>query len=557
MKKYGLTGLLLLVLMLAGCRAPSRETADPGEILTEYMADATPEQGDVLRLVLPAEMPHLNPLTSTDYYASTVLSWVFDTLLDRDQETLESLPALAERWEVSEDHLSYTFHLRKDVVFSDGVPLTAKDVKFTFDMVMDPAVDAPNLRNYYKDVQECQVPDEYTVRFVCDEPYYQHLIMLGGLSIIPEHIYGEGDFNRHPNNRKPVGSGMYTLEEWETGQRLNLQRNTRYWGTHEKGWPWFDRIEYAIIPDDNTAFQVLTKGELDFMSMPAELFMRRANTTRFQEQFNRFAYFRPAYNYLGWNMRKPMFKDKETRQALTMLLDRELIREEIYYGQAVVIAGNFMPGTAEWNEQIAPLPFDPQQAQELLKQAGWQANSKTGILERDGLPFRFDAATTNQNPVAEKILTLYKEELARVGIDLTIRLMEWASLLERVDKREFDAILMGWSMPPDPDPYQVWHSSQTDAGSNYVGFINEEADKIVEEARRSFDREERIRLYHRFQEILHEEQPYLFMLTPKVLAAGQKRLQGIQVYPFGVDQREWFVPKDLQRVPGQRVSLAP
>lgn len=557
MKQYILVCLLFGALLFAGCGDNARSTSGPGDILTEYMPDAVPEQGDVLRLLLPAEMPHLNPLTSTDYYASTVLEWIFDTLLDRDPATLESRPAIATRWEVSEDHLAYTFYLRDDIVFSDGTPLTAQDVKFSFDTVMDPTVDAPNLRNYFIDIKECIAVDEYTVRFTCDKPYYQHLIMLGGLSIMPRHIYGEGDFNRHPNNRKPVGSGMYTLEEWDTGQRLILQRNPRYRGAREAGRPWFDRIEYAIIPDDNTAFQVLAKGELDFMSMPAELFMRRANTPRFQQQFNRFAYFRPAYNYLGWNLRKAIFSDKETRQALTMLLDRELIRDEIYYGQAEVIAGNFMPGTPECNSALKPLPFDPEKAQQLLTEAGWVFNRSTSLLERNGIPFRFEAATTNQNPVAEKVLTLYKEELARVGIDLTIRLMEWASLLERVDKREFDAILMGWSMPPDPDPYQVWHSSQADHGSNYIGFVNPEADRLVEEARLSFDRQERIRLYHRFQEILHEEQPYLFLLAPKVLAAGDKRIQGIRIYPFGIDQREWFVPRPLQRFTGTAGATPP
>jgi peptide/nickel transport system substrate-binding protein len=125
--------------------------------------------------------------------------------------------------------------------------------------------------------------------------------------------------------------------------------------------------------------------------------------------------------------------------------------------------------------------------------------------------------------------------------------MEWASLLDRVDKREFDAILMGWAMPPDPDPYQVWHSSQVDAGSNYIGFANAEADQIIEQARTEFDRDVRVRLYHRFQEIIHQEQPYLFMLAPKVLAAGDKRIQGIRLYPVGIDQREWFVPTAMQR----------
>lgn len=536
-----------LILSGAGCAGEGKQTREIGEILTEYGTDVPPEYGDWLMLHLPAEMPHLNPLTSTDYYASTVLSWIFDNLLDRDPRTMEDLPNLAKSWEISDDHLTYTFYLRDDVTFSDGVPLTAHDVKFTFDKVMDPMVDAPHLRSYYVDITNCEVVDDYTVRFHCSKPYYRHLVMLGGVGIMPRHIYGEGDFNNHPNNRKPIGSGMYTLETWETGQRIMLVRNPTYWGRKVKGWPYFDKITYTIIPNENTAFQVLSRGDLDFMSMQPELFMRRANTPKFKAQFNRFAYSRPAYNYIGWNLRKPMFSDKQTRLALTMFLDRELICNEIYYGQAIVVSSQFMPGSPEHNNSLNPVPYDPEKAKQLLLEAGWKDSNGDGILDRNGIAFMFEVATTNQNPLAEKILTIFKEELARAGITLIIRPMEWASLLERVDKREFDAILMGWSMPPDPDPYQVWHSSQAESGSNYIGFINEESDRLIEAARVSFNRQERIALYHRFQEILHEEQPYLFLLAPKVLAAGDKRIHGFRVYPFGIDQREWFVPSAMQR----------
>jgi len=526
--------------------APSRSASDMDDVLTEYMPDAPPERGDWLMLHLSAEMPHLNPLTSSDAYASEALGWVFDTLLDRDPVTMESIPNAAVSWEISDDHLEYTFHLREDIRFSDGVPATAHDVKFTYDMLMNPQVDAPHLRSYFNDVVDCEVLDDHTAKFTCSKPYYRHLVMIGSLYIMPRHIYGEGDFNNHPNNRAPVGSGMYVLEEWETGQRIILSRNPHYWGQAEKGLPHFDKIVYAIITDDNTAFQVMSRGDIDFMTMPAETFMRRANTPRFKERFNRFAYSRPTYNYIGWNLRKPMFADKETRRALTMLLDRELIRDEIYYRQAEVISGNFMPDTPEHNSAITPVPFAPDEASKLLAASGWKTGSD-GILERDGVRFRFEAGTTIQNPVAEKVLTVYKEELARVGIELVIRPMEWASLLDRVDKREFDAILMSWSMPPDPDPYQVWHSSQADAGSNYIGFIHEESDRVIEAARVEFDRDKRVALYHRFQEILHEEQPYLFLLAPKVLAAADKRIHGIRVYPFGMDQRDWFVPAAMQR----------
>lgn len=566
-RKYFLGApLLSLILIMVGCGSsqpapnadaggasesseapPLPSASDLEDIITESMPDATPEQGDTLMLHLPAEMPHLNPMTSSDYYATTVLEWIFDKLLDRNPSTLESLPAAAASWEISEDHLTYTFHLRRDVVFSDGTPMTARDVKFSYDMMMDPTVDAPHLRSYFTDVVGCEALDDYTIQFTCSKPYYRHLIMIGDMSILPHHIYSQGDFNNHPNNRAPIGSGMYKLDRWETGQRLALIRNPHYWGAKEKGWPYPNKLVYNIITDDNTAFQVLSRGDLDFLGMPAELFMRRANTPKFKEKFNRFAYFRPAYNYIGWNLRKPMFSDAKTRLALAMLLDRELICKEIYYGQALLISGSFMPGSPEHNAGIAPIPFDPGQAQQLLQEAEWTFSNQDGLLTRRGIPFRFEVGTTNQNPVAEKILTLYKEELGRVGIELIIRPMEWASLLDRVDKREFDAILMGWAMPPDPDPYQVWHSSQVDAGSNYIGFANTEADHIIEQARTEFDRDVRVRLYHRFQEIIHQEQPYLFMLAPKVLAAGDKRIQGIRLYPVGIDQREWFVPTAMQR----------
>jgi peptide/nickel transport system substrate-binding protein len=235
------------------------------------------------------------------------------------------------------------------------------------------------------------------------------------------------------------------------------------------------------------------------------------------------------------------------RRALTMLLPRDAIRDRIYHGLAMVITGNFMPGTPESNAEVEPWPFDPAQATGLLEAAGWIDSDGDGIRDKEGTPFRFEITITNANEVAERICTVYQEELARVGIKMDIRTLEWASLLERVNTRQFDAMMMGWSMPPDPDPYQVWHSSQMDAGSNYIGFNHPEADKIIEDARVSFDAAERAALYNRFHTILHEEQPYTFLLAPKELLAVSKRVHGVNIYTYGPDSVEWFVPKDLQR----------
>jgi len=514
--------------------------------INEFGTDVSPEQGDWLIMRLSAEMPHLNPLTSTDAYSSLVNSWIFDSLLDRDPATLELIPRVAYKWEVSDDHLVYTFYLRDDVVFSDGHPLTAKDVKFTFDKLMDPKTDAPHLKNYYTDVERCEVVDDYTVRYYCKKQYYQHPVMLGLLEIIPEHIYGVGEFNNHPNNRKPIGSGPYVLTEWQTGLQLVLSRNPNYWRKKEN-LPYFDKIIYQIILDDNASLLKLRRGELDALAIRPEDLLRRAQSEKFRSQFNIFIYPRPAYSYIGWNMRRNVFKDKRVRKALTMLLNREKIVERIYYGMAEIIESPFMPGTPEYHNQLARIPFAPEEAKKLLDESGWRDTDGDGVRDKDGEKFYFEVMTTNSNPVAEKILTVYQEDLARAGIVMEIRLLEWASLLERVDSRNFDAVLMGWQMPPDPDPYQVWHSSQAEKGSNFVGFVNKEADELIEKGRICFDRNERIQIYKRFQEIVYDEQPYTFLFAPKAILAVDKRVHGIRIYPFGVYEREWFVPKNLQK----------
>lgn len=514
--------------------------------LTEFGTNMSPSQGDWLITRLPAEMPHLNPITSTDAYSSLVLAWIFDGLLDRNPQTLELIPRVANKWEVSEDHLSYTFYLRTDVCFSDGHPLTAKDVKFTFDKLMDPTTDAPHLKNYYMDVESCEVIDDYTVRYHCKKPYYQHAVMLGLLEILPEHVYGQGDFNNHPNNRKPIGSGPYILSEWQTGLQLVLERNPNYWRKKE-GQPYFDRIVYQIILDDNASFLKLRRGDLDYMAIRPEDWVRRGQSETFQKQFNMFIYPRPAYNYIGWNTRNPVLKEKTVRHALTMLLNRQQIIERLYFGMAEPIDSPFMPGTPEYHSEMKRWNYNPEEAKLLLDRSGWIDHNSDGIRDKEGKDLAFEIMTTNSNPIAEKILTVYQEDLKRAGINMQIRQMEWASLLERVDARNFDAVLMGWQMPPDPDPYQVWHSSQAEKGSNYVGFVNKEADRLIEQARVSFDRQERIQLYRRFQEIVNEEQPYTFLMAPKAIVAVDKRIHGIRVYPFGIYEKEWFVPTHLQR----------
>ena len=526
---------------------PTPPTASPQTAQTQLAAPPASEaiaDGDWLVERLPSEPAHLNPITSSDAYATQINGMIFDTLIERDNETLAIAPRIAERWEISPDHLTYTFYLRKGAVFSDGTPLTAQDVKFTFDKIMDPAVDCAHLRNYYQDIKQCEVIDDSTVRYTATKPYFKHLTALGSLEILPRHIYEPGDFNTHPNNRKPVGSGPYVLESWDTGQQITLVRNEKYW---RKKPPVLKRV-YKIVTDAYAAFQVLERQELDTMTLTPELYAKRAQQSGFTANFNIHKFYASQYSYVGWNLRRPQFQDKMVRRALTMLLDRKSILETIYRGLGKQVVSDFFVESPEYNKDLQPWPFDPAQAKELLKAAGWVDSDRDGILDKDGQKFEFELLIRSSSPEAEQNATVFQEELKRAGIAMSIRPLEWATFLQKVDGRTFDAVILGWSTPPiEEDPYQVWHSSQVEKGSNFVGYINPEADKVMEEARLEFDEQKRIELYHRFNAMLHEDQPYTFLFCIQEIDAVAKRYQNVKDYKFGLDSREWGVPASQQR----------
>ncbi|NLI82349.1 MAG: peptide-binding protein [Deltaproteobacteria bacterium] len=503
-----------------------------------------PADGDWLVSNLSAEPATLNPITATDAYASAINGHVYESLLRRDEKTLELEPLLAESWDVSEDHLTYTFHLRKDVRWHDGRPFSARDIAFSFERIRDPKVDAAHQRNYYQDIDKLEVLDDHTVRFHYKMPYFRALEVCGSIDIVPAHQFVAGeDFNSHPIGRSPTGTGPYRFLRWETGKEIVLVRNEDYWG----GKPHLHRIVYKIITDRTVALQVLKQRGLDFLSLLPIQWMRQTQGKRFEESFIKVKYYQPSYSYIGWNNRRPLFADKRVRRAMTMLLDRELFVKKVLFGLGTVVSGTFYINSPEYNRAVLPYPYDPSAALSLLKSAGWEDRDGDGILDRDGRPFVFEFIISSGSKIGEQLATILQENLKQAGIRMEIHKLEWAVFLQRIDGRNFDACTMGWSLGWESDPYQLWHSSMAEKGSNFVGFRNEEADRIIEEARREFDAQMRRKLYHRFHEILHDEQPYTFLFTAEALQAVSRRFHNVNVYPMGLYPREWWVPRPLQR----------
>ncbi|NIP39203.1 MAG: peptide-binding protein [Candidatus Dadabacteria bacterium] len=543
-----LYSIILSALFVAACSSSNDSKQDNNSASSPNKTkntDSKPVDGDWLVYNLGAEPATLNPITARDAYESTVNGDnVYESLVKRDNESLEIVPQLAESWEISEDKLTFTFKIKENIRWHDGKPFTSEDVVFSFNKIMDPKVDSARLKAYYQEIKNVEAIDSHTVKFTYSRPYFLALEFCGGMPIVPKHIFDKGDFNKNPAGRHPIGTGPYLFSKWDTGREIVLEKNPDYWG--EK--PHLDKIVFKIINDPNVAFQVLRKGEVDFAGLTPIQWEKQSTTKKFEEKFNKHAYFRPNYSYIGWNLDRPFFSDKKVRKAMTHLVNRELILEKILFNLGTTVTNPFYINGKEYDKSIMPLEFSPEKAKLLLNEAGWVDSDSDGIRDKNGVKFEFEFLIPNASDTSEKISTILKEEMDKVGIIMNIRKIEWAVFVQRLNERKFDAVTLGWSMGVESDPYQVWHSSQMEGGgSNFIGFKNEEADRIIEQARKEFDKEKRIKLYRKFISIIHDEQPYTFLFCRKSTIAVNKRFHGINVYPLGVDFLEWYVPAKLQK----------
>ena len=305
------------------------------------------------------------------------------------------------------------------------------------------------------------------------------------------------------------------------------------------------KIRFEFIADDTVALQVLKKGELDLAGLRPIQWVRQSQSARFNRRFNKYQYYTPSYSYIGWNQKRPWFSDRRVRRALAMLTNRPAILEKLNYGLGKIVSGPFYFESKDYDGSIEPVPYDPDQARRLLREAGWEDHDRDGVLDKDGVPFRFEFLISSGRRFAERLADILKEDLQKAGIRMEIRKVEWALFTKYLDERNFDAVTLGWSIGLEQDPYQLWHSSQIERGSNFVGFDNAEADRIIEEARPEFDRGRRAALYRRLHRIVHEEQPYTFLFASPNLVALHQRFENVVVYPTGVDPLEWRISREV------------
>ncbi len=502
------------------------------------------DYGDALINASSADARTLVPILASDTASSSISGLIFNGLVKYDKD-INLIGDLSESWQVSSDNLEIVFRLKENITWHDGVEFSAEDVKFTYEKLIDPEVRTPYSGDFER-VASVEVIDPLTLKVSYKEPFSPGLASWG-MPIIPKHILAKEDLNTTEFSRAPIGTGPYKLRKWVTQEKIELVANEDYF----EGQPYISRIITRIIPDSDTLFLELQTKNIDWMGLTPLQYNKKTNSNFFKDNFNKFRTQAFQYTYLGYNLNDPKFKDKRVRQALNYAVDKQEIIDGVLLGLGRVCTGPFIPESWAYNDNVEPVKFDPERAKKLLKQAGWFDSDKDGIIDKNGQKFEFTLITNQGNDLRISSAQIIQKRLADIGIRMKIKVIEWSSFLsEFIDKRRFEAVLLGWSLSRDPDNFDIFHSSKIKEGEfNFVSYKNPEVDKLLIEGRRIFIQSKRAQIYKQVHKMIYDDQPYMFLYVPDSLSIIDNRFKGINPAPLGISYNliKWWVEKKDQR----------
>ena len=535
----------LLALTAAGCSGEADSATDGAAA----PVSATAAYGDTFIDSLLGNISSLIPTITSDGASHEVGNQIYSGLITFDKD-LNPVGDLAESWEFSRDCRDVTFRLRPGVKWHDGRPFTADDVVFTWQTIVDPRTPSP-YKSEYALVESVRAEGPSVVRVHYSQPFAKAL-MNWATEMLPKHLLEtyvrEGRIREAPQNwSAPVGTGPYRFKELRSGEKVVLVSNPDYW----QGRPYISRIVYRIIPSQATTFLELKARGVDATVLTALQYSRQTEYRAFQRAYTKFRHPGNSYTYLGFNLKDPRFADRRVRQAFAYAINKREVIDGVRVGLAREASGPYKPGTWVYTDKVKTYPYDMAKARRLLAEAGWTHRNEDGLLVRDGKPFTFELLTNQGNDERKKVAEIVQAQLRELGVGVEIRTLEWAALLkEHIKKRSFQAIVLGWSIGIDPDQYVIWHSSQSGPDQlNHISYSNPEVDRLLEAGRTTCVREERVKYYHRLQEVLAEDLPLVFLYFSDALPVVSSRVYGIDPGPNGIRYRsnKWFVPQPLQR----------
>jgi peptide/nickel transport system substrate-binding protein len=455
------------------------------------------------------------------------------------------------------------FKLRTGVTFSDGSPFSADDVVFTYQWVMNPKVDAPRDRQGLEMIKSVEKVADDEVTFKFKIPYYQAFIEAGGMNILSKKFYGAYSPEQFNDSVGLLfGTGPYRLAsptDWKPQPgKIEMFRNERYWGLA----PSFDRLVFYQIEQDSTNLVMYGNGDLDAVGLFPEQYMAVKNRPEIMNRSQVMINSSPLYGYLfiGWNQNrggKPtFFSDKRVRQAMTMLTDREGICKTIYRGFAEPALGPYEAQSPQHDPTLVDWKYDPDAAKVLLKEAGFEDRGSGVLTRSDGTPFSFKLRYPSKNETTDRIMQFIRDGYARAGIDMELDPVDWTVLDQGLKNHDFDAVSLGWGGGTmEDDINQMFNSNQIkNQGDNFVSYSSPEFDAALALARRAMDTDQRMQCWHRCERILHDDQPYTFLIDPKHIRLFDKRITNVHIARTGLNYVAdwvmpipWYVPAALQK----------
>lgn len=517
------TLLLAAGSLLAACQretpvAPPRTTTTTTAVTST--APPEPRVGGRLIRRLESDVNTLNYLLQGTDDERQVLQYIYDPLIDFDAD-LNPIPGTVAKWDIADGGKTYVLHIDPRAAFSDGKPVTAEDVIFTLEKILD--VPSPQFAAAFDSLDRAQTKavDEKTARIVFREARVPQLFAFN-IGVLPKHVYGKGKFEKIT---AIIGNGPYVFKRRETGRSILLERNTKYW----RAQPPIDSVLFRVINDETQAWAALKRGDIHVTRVDNDTWFREKDTPAVAEKIAFHNVYPLSYNAVAWNLSDPLFQDMRVRRALAMAFDRKTVIDNLYHGQARAITGPFAPDNWAYNTEVPPIEHNLEAAKALLLSAGWRDTNNDGALDREGKPFAFTMLITSGSKASADQAQIYQEALRSVGIEVSITTLDGAAFFDRVLKSNFQAVLLSWVMDPDPDPFSLFHSSQKPpAGLNVVNYVNAEADELLVRGRLEFDRNRRAEVYHQLHEKLAEDQPYLWMVQVGMKWAVDKRVQNVR-----------------------------
>ncbi|MBL7664550.1 MAG: peptide ABC transporter substrate-binding protein [Bacteriovoracaceae bacterium] len=506
---------------------------------------------DTFNTNLMAEPTTLNPLTSTDGYASSVQAYIMESLVTRDVDTYEFKPALATSWTISKDKKVFEFKLRQGVKWQDGTPFTAEDVKFSFDALFDPKYNTAHMRPYYEGIEKVEIVDPQTIRFYAKDNYYKNFDSASGIEVLPKHIY-ENPSDMKKLNKILIGTGPYKLEKYEKGKRIILSRSSDWWGNEEAaktGEHNFKKISFRFVGEKTVALEMLKKGTIDFKGLDPEEYVSKTSDKIWETDLKKLKVENKSpkgYNFYGWNFKSKIFQDKRVRRALNHLVNRSLMLDKFEFNLSEYATGPLYVQSDYASKKVKPIMYDPKEALRLLNEAGWSDTDGDLVLDKviDGVKTKFSFTVLDPYDGFMKYNTIFKEDAKKIGVDVEIKVLEWNSFVKLLDEKKFDAIRMAWGGGSvDWEPKQIWHSSSIAQGSNFISYHNPEVDKLIDEARLIFDTQTRIKKLQKVYEIIADDAPYAFFFNSRyAMYAHRNRIwKPKETFTYGVGQSFWKI----------------